>query len=306
MSLHASDTHDNALDHDLQDDPIDQEQHEYHELLRYGLVDDCAAFHAMHQYARAVVGCTLYAARLLRPKQHDRGGSDTDDDQESDSDDDMFTWSTDDDDDDADQQQATDDGSNSDNDSDGSEYTAIATRRCGTVQREQHYDVAIAWDGGRHHGNKAKASGFCFCNDIVIGILYLRRFYRRILYVDMDVHHADAVEQAFESTNGVCCVSFHRKVAGFFPGTGSVADIGSGKGKYYSINCPYQGVIDNAWFQHAFQQVVGGVMQRYQAQVIVMQCGADALAGDPLGDDTNLALHTYHKVCAELLVEPAD
>jgi histone deacetylase 1/2 len=38
-------------------------------------------------------------------------------------------------------------------------------------------DIAINWGGGLHHAKKAEASGFCYVNDIVLGILELLRFF---------------------------------------------------------------------------------------------------------------------------------
>lgn len=36
-------------------------------------------------------------------------------------------------------------------------------------------DIAINWAGGLHHAKKTEASGFCYVNDIVLGILELLR-----------------------------------------------------------------------------------------------------------------------------------
>ena len=68
---------------------------------------------------------------------------------------------------------------------------------------------AINWCGGYHHAKKKEASGFCYVNDIVVSILELLKFYNRVLYVDIDVHHGDGVEEAFYHTNRVLTVSFH-------------------------------------------------------------------------------------------------
>jgi len=57
-------------------------------------------------------------------------------------------------------------------------------------------------------------------NDIVLCILELLKAYNRVLYVDIDVHHGDGVEEAFYTTNRVLTVSFHEFGDGFFPGTG--------------------------------------------------------------------------------------
>jgi acetoin utilization deacetylase AcuC-like enzyme len=55
--------------------------------------------------------------------------------------------------------------------------------------------------GGMHHAKKAEASGFCYINDIVLAILELLKRYQRVLYVDIDIHHGDGVEEAFYLTN---------------------------------------------------------------------------------------------------------
>jgi histone deacetylase 1/2 len=60
--------------------------------------------------------------------------------------------------------------------------------------------------GGMHHAKKAEASGFCYINDIVLAILELLKTYRRVLYVDIDIHHGDGVEEAFYLTDRVMTV----------------------------------------------------------------------------------------------------
>lgn len=55
-------------------------------------------------------------------------------------------------------------------------------------------DIAINWSGGLHHAKKREASGFCYVNDIVIGILELLKYHARVLYVDIDIHHGDGVQ----------------------------------------------------------------------------------------------------------------
>ena len=67
--------------------------------------------------------------------------------------------------------------------------------------------------------NKQKI-GFCYVNDIVLGILELLKYHERVLYIDIDIHHGDGVEEAFLTTDRVMCVSFHKYDGKFFPGTG--------------------------------------------------------------------------------------
>lgn len=66
-----------------------------------------------------------------------------------------------------------------------------------------------------HHAKKAEASGFCYINDIVLAVLELLKTFQRVLYVDIDVHHGDGVEEAFYRTDrvmtvGMCCTDLCR------------------------------------------------------------------------------------------------
>ncbi len=82
-------------------------------------------------------------------------------------------------------------------------------------------DIAINWMGGLHHAKKSEASGFCYSNDIVLAILELLKYHQRVLYVDIDIHHGDGVEEAFYTTDRVMTCSFH-KYGEYFPGTGDL------------------------------------------------------------------------------------
>jgi histone deacetylase 1/2 len=99
-----------------------------------------------------------------------------------------------------------------------------------------------------------EASGFCYVNDIVLAILELLKYHNRVLYIDIDVHHGDGVEEAFYCTNRVMTVSFHR-YGDFFPGTGDIKDTGYGEGQYYSLNVPLNSGIDDDSYYHLFKNV---------------------------------------------------
>jgi len=143
-------------------------------------------------------------------------------------------------------------------------------------------DVAINWAGGLHHAKKSEASGFCYINDIVLGIIELLRFKQRVLYIDIDVHHGDGVEEAFYTTDRVMTVSFH-KYGEYFPGTGELRDIGVGQGKHYAVNFPLRDGIDDKSYKAIFEPVIKSVMEYYRPEAIVLQCGGDSLSGDRLG-----------------------
>jgi histone deacetylase 1/2 len=118
--------------------------------------------------------------------------------------------------------------------------------------------------------------------DIVLGIIELLRFKKRVLYIDIDVHHGDGVEEAFYTTDRVMTVSFH-KYGEYFPGTGELRDIGVGPGKNYAVNFPLRDGIDDVTYKSIFEPVIQSVMDYYQPEAIVLQCGGDSLSGDRLG-----------------------
>ena len=149
----------------------------------------------------------------------------------------------------------------------------------------QSCDIAINWSGGLHHAKKCEASGFCYINDLVLGILELLKHHARVLYIDIDVHHGDGVEEAFlfYFTDRVMTVSFHKYGDLFFPGTGDVKEVEEREGKYYAINVPLKDGIDDASFRRLFKTIISKVVEIYPPGPIVLQCGADSLAGDRLG-----------------------
>lgn len=158
-------------------------------------------------------------------------------------------------------------------------------------------DIAINWAGGLHHGKKSEASGFCYVNDIVLAILELLKYHARVLYIDIDVHHGDGVEEAFLTTDRVMTCSFHKYGGGFFPGTGDVLNVGRGPGQYYAVNVPLKDGIDDRTYYDLFRPVIDRIMEAYQPEAVVFQCGADSLNGDKLGV-FNLSIRG-HAACLE-------
>ncbi|XP_054722160.1 histone deacetylase 3-like isoform X2 [Uloborus diversus] len=144
-------------------------------------------------------------------------------------------------------------------------------------------DIAVNWSGGLHHAKKFEASGFCYVNDIVIAILELLKFHARVLYIDIDIHHGDGVQEAFYLTDRVMTVSFHKFGNYFFPGTGDMYELGADTGRYYSVNVPLREGIDDTSYINTFKPVIKAVMEFYRPSCIVLQCGADSLFGDRLG-----------------------
>jgi hypothetical protein len=108
------------------------------------------------------------------------------------------------------------------------------------------------------------------------------RYHHRVLYIDIDIHHGDGVEEAFYSTDRVMTLSFH-KYGDFFPGTGDVRDTGVEEGKNYALNFPLHDGLDDESFMSIYEPIVGQIMEVYRPDAVVLQSGADSLTGDRLG-----------------------
>lgn len=161
--------------------------------------------------------------------------------------------------------------------------------------------MVVNWFGGWHHGFKDEASGFCYTNDIVLMILtFLENGFKRILYIDLDLHHGNAVEDAFSHTDKVVTFSIHKSEFGFFPGTGAITDIGSSKGKYYSINMPLSDGINDQQYTSIFSRIINKLIPKYQPQVVICQCGADTLTGDRM-NSFNLTLDSYNNCINKII-----
>lgn len=240
-------------------------------------------------------------------------------------------------------------------------------------------DVAICWDGGRHHAHKTRAAGFCYVNDVVLAIMELKRLRKitvplnttvdqqgeeqqqtnssrsvsspslgfgarpediarahaaggahsaagkeawagtrdhqprpaprkrrimmrrleRILYLDLDLHWGDGVEEAFIDSSSVLTLSIHNEAPGFYPvpppppprksETGHDAD--EDQEKTYALRLPLQPGVGAATWRRVWKTCAEPVMEAYGPEAIVVQCGLDSLAGDAM-DQWNLDLST--------------
>ncbi len=175
------------------------------------------------------------------------------------------------------------------------EYAALATGATLTGARmilDGAVDVAFNPSGGYHHAGKDYCSGFCYVNDVVLGCMLLADAGRRVLFLDVDVHHGDGVQNAFYHRRDVCTVSIHETGRKLFPGTGFCDEIGADAGCGFAVNLPLPpGTYDEAYIR-AFEAVAVPVIGAYDPDVIVMELGMDGLAGDPLAH-LNLTNNAY-------------
>jgi acetoin utilization protein AcuC len=143
-------------------------------------------------------------------------------------------------------------------------------------------NIAFNPSGGFHHAKAEKASGFCYINDLVLACIRFLENSKRVLYLDIDAHHGDGVQEAFYSNNEIMVISLHESGKTLFPWTGFENEIGEGAGRGYNVNIPLPvGISDKAYLK-AFTKIVVPLIKAFAPDVFVMQLGMDALAGDTL------------------------
>jgi len=136
--------------------------------------------------------------------------------------------------------------------------------------------------GGLHHAMPGQASGFCIYNDPALAIARARHDGRRVLYVDLDVHHGDGVQAIHWADPGVMTVSIHETGRYLFPGTGGVGELAEGDAAGTSVNVPLEpGTGEGPWLA-AVRGLVPEVAAAFGPDLIVSQHGADSHAWDPL------------------------
>lgn len=131
--------------------------------------------------------------------------------------------------------------------------------------------------GGTHHGLPDRANGFCYLNDPVLAMLAFRRLgLRRIAYVDIDAHHCDGVQHGFAGDPEALLISTHEENR--WPLTGGLMDDGGGN----AFNLPLPRGLNDSEMRVILDQLIVPRVAAFAPDVIILQCGADALDEDPL------------------------
>ncbi|NIM05878.1 MAG: acetoin utilization protein AcuC [Armatimonadetes bacterium] len=185
-------------------------------------------------------------------------------------------------------------------------YEASALYSGASVQAAQavhkgEVEAAFNIAGGLHHAHRARAAGFCVFNDPALAIARLLKESEdaKVVYLDIDGHHGDGVQEAFYDNPRVLTISLHESGQSLFPGTGFVEEIGTGDGKGFSVNLPLAPFTDDETYLWAFNEIVPPLVEAFAPDFLVSQLGVDAHFLDPL---THLCLTTtaYEKIFGEI------
>ena len=147
----------------------------------------------------------------------------------------------------------------------------------------QGYQRAFVPIAGLHHARRDSAAGFCVFNDCGIAIEALRRVYNisRIAYVDIDAHHGDGVFYSYETDPELFFVDIHEDGHFLYPGTGMINETGKGNAIGTKLNIPMPMYANDEQFYNIWPSAEK-FLEKAQPEIILFQCGADSLAGDPI------------------------
>lgn len=132
-----------------------------------------------------------------------------------------------------------------------------------------------------HHAEANRAMGFCIFNNVAVGARYAQKIgYGKVFIIDFDVHHGNGTQHIFEEDDMVFYFSTHQYP--HYPGTGSDSEQGKGKGDGYTYNMPMShGAGDRDYFV-AFQDILPGLVNKFDPDIILVSAGYDLHAADPL------------------------
>ncbi|MFH1488228.1 MAG: histone deacetylase [Pseudomonadota bacterium] len=134
-----------------------------------------------------------------------------------------------------------------------------------------------------HHAEKSRAMGFCLINNVAVGARVAQETLDigRILIVDWDLHHGNGTQHAFEEDPSILYFSTHQYPS--YPGTGSLQEVGRGKGEGFTVNVPLSAGCGDGEYAGFFEKILKPVAFEYKPEFVLVSAGFDIYREDPLG-----------------------
>jgi acetoin utilization deacetylase AcuC-like enzyme len=171
--------------------------------------------------------------------------------------------------------------------------------------REFDNAIALVRPPGHHAGANGRAltassAGFCIFNNIAVAAMKLIKNvgFQRVLILDFDCQHGNGTQEIFYEDDTVLYISLHQYP--FYPGTGSAAERGHGRGEGFTVNCPMGAGSVEKDYLDAFQAQVLPALHRFQPQLLLISAGFDAHTDDPLAS-INLTEGSFARLTEHLL-----
>ena len=167
---------------------------------------------------------------------------------------------------------------------------------CDLVQKGE-YKKAVSIGGGMHHAKPNSGEGFCLYNDVAFTARYLLKNYNleRVMILDTDAHAGNGTCEYFYEEPRVLFIDLHQDPRTLYPGTGFAKDIGSGKGRGYTVNIPLPPNAGYDSYHRIFCEIVEPIAREFQPQIIIRNGGSDPHADDGL-TDLGLPVRGFHMI----------
>ena len=156
-----------------------------------------------------------------------------------------------------------------------------------------------------HHAEPDQGRGYCVFGNAVIAIRHAQRALGvgRVAVVDWDVHHGNGTETAFIEDPSVLTISVHQDRC--YPvDAGGLEVTGRGAGAHANLNIPLPPGSGHGAYVSTFERAVVPALERFRPELVVITCGLDASAMDPLGRMLCTSA-TYREMTRQVMVAAA-
>jgi len=149
-----------------------------------------------------------------------------------------------------------------------------------------------------HHATPNKAMGFCLFNNIAIGACYALKRNMKVFILDFDLHHGNGTQEIFYGNSNVFYLSLHQYP--WYPGTGSLEEIGIGEGKGFNVNIPLPVHTSDESYLKAIDEIALVLIEQFKPDLLMVSAGYDSHQLDPLGM-LNLSTRCYYDITKRLV-----
>lgn len=156
-----------------------------------------------------------------------------------------------------------------------------------------------------HHCLPDEAMGFCLLANIPIALEYVRQHHGlgKAVVLDWDVHHGNGTQAIYYDDPNTLTISIHQENC-FPAGYSGAEERGEGAGKGFNLNIPLPPGGGDKVYRYLLEEIVLPEIRKFQPEIIIVACGYDANALDPLA---RMFLHSKsYKAMTKLMQNVAD